>query len=399
MFSGKKRRQVPKELRDEYDIYRKAKEEYLEEKQDAEEYFERFVEFEKKYLSADSLIKEHLDTTAYSLEDIKGIETQSDTSELYKAREFLQSRLGLGMTHDSYMRMKRYIENKLKYQLNPDYNPRGIIEGDKGSVYGNNMVTGQFAEHGTHVAGIIAADRDNDIGIKGVADNVKIMPLRAVPNGDERDIDVANAIRYAVDNGAGIINMSFGKGYSPDKELVDDAVRYAREHNVLIIHASGNDANNIDKEDNFPTKKLNSKEVAENWISVGASSKDANDEFLAGFSNYGKRTVDVFAPGVKIYSLQPGDGYKISSGTSMAAPVVTGLAALLLSYYPDLSIFEIKDIILESSSKYRKLKINKPDPEKDKNKLTKLRGISVSGGVVNAYNAVMMAEEMSMEKE
>ncbi|WP_051189744.1 S8 family peptidase [Daejeonella oryzae] len=295
----------------------------------------------------------------------------------------------------------KYYSTLLKYHLNLDYNSRDSV-GDNYSdsnerIYGNPDITGPDAEHGTHVAGIIAASRINNLGIKGVADNVKIMGIRAVPDGDERDKDVANAIRYAVDNNAKIINMSFGKSYSWDKKVVDEAVKYAMSKNVLLIHAAGNDGLNTDKENNFPNR-LFVDSIGVNmgkaplWIEVGASGWKNDEDLVADFSNFGKKTVDVFAPGVKINSTMPDSKYKENDGTSMASPVVAGLAALIWSYYPYLSALQVKEAIMNSVSKVeQKVKIK----ENGSSKKVSFDEISVSGGIVNAYNAILLAEKMS----
>ena len=246
-------------------------------------------------------------------------------------------------------------KDKVEYGYNTDFNPRTIVKDnyqDKTErFYGNPDVKGPDAFHGTHVAGIIAANRSNDVGIKGVANHVRIMAVRAVPDGDERDKDVANAIRYAVDNGAQIINMSFGKGYSPDEIEVEKAIKYAEKKNVLLVHAAGNDGQNNDETDNFPNatfekkKGLFSKKKATNWIEVGALNWRGGEDMVAGFSNYGKRKVDVFAPGQEILSTAPDGAYKEASGTSMASPVVAGVAAVIKSYFPELKAKEIKEIL------------------------------------------------------
>jgi len=254
--------------------------------------------------------------------------------------------------------------------------------------YGNKDVMSKFAFHGTHVSGIIGAKRDNGKGIDGVADNVKIMMVRAVPDGDEHDKDIALAIRYAVDNGAKIISMSFGKGYSPEKQWVDDAIRYAEKKNVLLVHAAGNDSKNIDVEDNFPNPKyLSDGKRASNMITVGASGDPSNGGLTAKFSNYGKTMVDVFAPGVKIYSTIPGGNtYGNANGTSMAAPVVSGIAALILEHYPNLKPAQIIDILVKSCYKPTDT-VNKPGTE-EKIAFTEL---CRSGGIVNAYEALKLA--------
>ena len=214
--------------------------------------------------------------------------------------------------------------------------------------YGNNHVDGPEADHGTHVGGIVGAAR-NDFGMSGVADNVRLMIIRCVPNGDERDKDVANSIRYAVDNGAKIINMSFGKSFSPGKEAVDAAVKYAESKGVLMVHGAGNDGQNNDVGANFPKAKYNDGKTCSTWIEIGASGMNSTD-LAADFSNYGKHTVDVFAPGVDIYSTVPSGGYADNSGTSMASPVTAGVAAAILSYYPSLSGSDLKQILMKGTS-------------------------------------------------
>lgn len=262
--------------------------------------------------------------------------------------------------------------------------------------YGNNnvMVSKKAAMHGTHVAGIIAAARDNGVGMNGVADNVKIMMIRAVPDGDEHDKDIALAIRYAVDNGARVINMSFGKGFSPEKKWVDEAVKYAASKNVLLVHAAGNSALNIDTSWNFPTPVAEDKKRAPNWITVGASGDPKAGGLVASFSNYGKNEVDVFAPGVQIYSTVPGGNtYQSLQGTSMASPVVAGLAAFILEYYPTLSPEQVKKVI-EQSSRQPDSKVEQPGTS-DKVKLSEL---SRTGGVINAYEAIKLAAALSEGK-
>ncbi len=256
--------------------------------------------------------------------------------------------------------------------------------------YGNNDLMGTDASHGTHVSGIIGASRNNNIGINGVADHVAIMPIRAVPDGDEHDKDIANAIRYAVDNGAWVINMSFGKSFSPEKSWVDEAVKYASSKGVLLVHAAGNDAKNLDIEDNFPSRNFNNDTLQpfSNWITVGASGA-TKKEIAATFSNYGKREVDVFAPGVRIYSTIPGGNtYGEMDGTSMASPVVAGLAALILSHYPDLTPEQVISIIKTSSTKITDKITIKPGTEDEE---VSLLDLSSTGGVVNAYEALKLA--------
>ncbi|SHL96573.1 Subtilase family protein [Mucilaginibacter sp. OK098] len=265
------------------------------------------------------------------------------------------------------------------YQLNTAYDSRPIVGDDyfnsKQHNYGSTDVMGPDATHGTHVSGIIAAVRNNGIGLDGVADNVEILTVRAVPDGDERDKDVTNAIRYATDHGARVINMSFGKDYSQDKKAVDEAVKYALKKDVLLIQAAGNSNKNIDSAANFPSRKFTNGKVAGAYIVVAASGLKDDAKLKADFSNYGKNSVDVFAPGVQIYSSIPGSKYAYFDGTSMACPVVAGLAALIREYYPKLTALQVKEIILKS--------VVKRDA---------LANYCQTGGVVNAYNALLLAE-------
>jgi len=297
-----------------------------------------------------------------------------------------------------------YYTNQVKYHLNMAFDSRYIVgddyENNNEHNYGNADVEGPDAGHGTHVAGIIGAVRDNGLGLQGIANNVQIMGVRMVPDGDERDKDIANAIRYAADNGAKVINMSFGKAYVKNKQIVDEAVKYAMEKDVLLVHAAGNDGVNTDNASNFPNRRyvdslgINQGE-GEAWLEVGATSWE-KDNLIASFSNYGKRTVDVFAPGVDIYSSMPGSSYKEQSGTSMASPVVAGLAALIRSYFPKFNAVEVKDIIMQSVVKTEdKVKIN----DAGTNKKVLLSDISISGGIVNAYNAIELAEKLYKNKK
>jgi subtilisin family serine protease len=261
-------------------------------------------------------------------------------------------------------------------------------ENIKDRFYGNSNLMGGAAFHGTHVAGIIGAARNNGIGMDGIADSVRLMVIRAVPNGDEHDKDIALGIRYAVDNGARIVNMSFGKIVSPYRYMVEDAIKYAEKKGVLLINAAGNDHQNVDSVVFYPTPfYMKGKERAGNMITVGASNAFAKN-LVAGFSNYGKRTVDVFAPGVAIYSTLPGNKYQPLSGTSMATPVVSGLAAMLMSYYPELKAKDVKRIIEATVTKIN-FPVNLPGTRDKKIDFSEL---CRTGGIVNAYEAVKMAE-------
>jgi cell wall-associated protease len=298
-----------------------------------------------------------------------------------------------------------YFEGKTK-QYDPDFNPRADIVKDNYADsyeknYGNNDVKGPEAFHGTHVAGIIGAVRTNNKGMKGVADNVRIMAIRCVPDGDERDKDVANSIIYAVDNGAQVINMSFGKSYSWDKAAVDKAVKYAQSKDVLLVHAAGNDSKDNDSKANSNFPKANFEKAgwfkpkkAKNWIEVGALSWKKDDDAVATFSNYGQGNVDLFAPGVDIYSTAPDGKYKNASGTSMASPVTAGVAAVIRSYYPELTAEQVKEC-LEKSVVKQNYKVKKPGSD-DK---VPFSSLSRTGGVVNVFEAVKLAGQMKGKKK
>ena len=285
----------------------------------------------------------------------------------------------------------------LDNSLNLNFNPRADIIKDnpndvKQRFYGNNDIYGPDPLHGTHVSGIIAAVRTNNLGIQGIAaDPVRIMMVRAVPDGDERDKDIANAIRYAVDNGASIINMSFGKEFSPQRPAVEAAYKYAAAKNVLLVHAAGNENHNLDLEDNYPASFYLNKATVPNLLTVGASGPKDNAALTASFSNYSHKGVDVFAPGVGIFSTLPGSTYGNESGTSMASPVTAGVAAVLKSYFPKLTAVDLKRIIMQSAQVHH-TKVLVPGGQKEVDFST----LSVTGGVVDMYEAVKLAQKSSL---
>lgn len=306
----------------------------------------------------------------------------------------------------TFSQLEEYIEQKKKAleakEVAPTNYREEIVKDNYYNLndrfYGNNDVMGPSPTHGTHVTGIIGAQRNNGIGANGVADNVKVMMIRAVPDGDEYDKDIALAIKYAVDNGAKIINMSFGKGISPEKKWVDEAVRYAELKDVLIVHAAGNDAENTDTTGNYPNPELVIfDKKATNFITVGASSDPKiSGDYVAEFSNYGKNTVDVFAPGEKIYSTVPGGNkYSFLKGTSMASPVVAGVAAIIRSYFPELSVKQVKFAIEKSVVSDTTIQVTRPG---SKEQVT-INSLCAAGGFVNAYNAVKIAATLEPVKK
>lgn len=294
----------------------------------------------------------------------------------------------IAMAEEEFSDLKKSYGNDLKYAYNREYNPAKGKFDVKG--YGNNEVEGPDAFHGSHVAGIIGATRGNKTGMDGVAGGlVKIMSVRTVPDGDERDEDVAAAIRYAADNGAKILNMSFGKSFSPNKELVYDAIRYADSKGVLMFHAAGNDNKDLDFEHNYPSNYIDNemKSIAKNWITVGASTRTP-EKLKASFSNYGTVKVDLYAPGTEIYSTIPDQKYRYAQGTSMASPVAAGCAALLWAYFPQLTSEQVKEILFET--------VNVSDVEVmvgDENEPRKFSNLSTTGGVIDVNKAVRLAYE------
>jgi len=390
----------PKTLSEEdkelYDIFNQAELIYFTNLNEALDYKARVENFEKRFNNSYDTILVFTNKDTINISDLDSINT--DDTEIINHVNYLKRLFNNGFTSDIINKMKEHSKEEVEYHLNLDFSPREIIGDDQNDLsisYGNNNVYAPEAFHGTFVAGIIAAKRNNGIGINGIAANVQIMALKVVPNGDERDKDVAKAIRYAVDNGARIINMSFGKELSPQKQLVDEAILYAEENGVLMVHAAGNDGFNIDKIKQYPTKNINNNKSVSNWITVGASSMNNDLEFAANFSNYGKNMVDIFAPGVDIKSLAPQSKYDIADGTSFSAPVVSGVAALLLSYYPELTYSDIKSIILNSALDFSNTIVYVPSEYSIKRKKTKFKKLSSTGGIISAYQAVILAEEMN----
>jgi cell wall-associated protease len=320
-----------------------------------------------------------------------------------EAQKVAQAKLVDVFTNNSVKTTARVIRSierandQLDHYYNEAFDPRKDIIGDDPTNveqrgYGNNDVQGPDASHGTHVAGIIGAVRGNNIGIDGIATDVRIMAIRAVPNGDEYDKDVANAVRYATDNGARVINMSFGKGYSPLKTKVDEAFLYAASKGVLIIHSAGNDGKLNTATNNFPNKHVLAAVAGEigNWIEVAASSKIRGLNLPAFFSNYGKESVDIFAPGFEVISSIPGNQYASFSGTSMAGPCVAGVGALILSQHPDLNGAQVRDSIRTHARLYTGLEVYSPNVEGEKN-VVQFDALTITGGVSDVLTSLKNA--------
>ncbi|AEM70343.1 Subtilisin [Allomuricauda ruestringensis DSM 13258] len=351
---------------------------------------------------ADELVRNELGKETYTKEDLLSIELK--TAQMEQSVAVLTQMFTYGESIPKVLEELKegitYFTEQANYNLNKDFNGRTPVGDDPYDItdvpYGNgnpkNMVDTE--SHGTHVAGIIAATRNNGIGVDGVANNVEIMSVRAVPNGDEYDKDIALGIRYAVDNGASIINCSFGKSFSPKAEWVYDAIKYAASKDVLIVHAAGNDGEDLEipENRNYPNDDMGqSQEFVDNMITVGALSSSYGSEMVASFSNYGNHRVDVFAPGAEIYSTMPNGEYEFQGGTSMAAPAVAGVAALVRSYHPELSASQVKNIIMQSGLRTKRSVI----VAGDETKTATFDKISKSGKMVNAYNALILANNIS----
>lgn len=409
-FDGTDGKDLHGDAAKEFKYWEKVKEAFETQRAEAVSGMENATKQLKPIEDAFTAVEKALGGKELTTENVAGINTNGN-DELKKSVEIMKAVMAQGLTsrkdlEDAKKEASEFFYNQVEYQLNPDYNARKVVGDDPNDLtnrfYGTNEYEGPDAFHGTHVSGIIAANRNNKVGVRGVADNVRIMTVRCVPDGDERDKDVANAIYYAVDNGASVINMSFGKGYSPQKWYVDQAMRYAAAHDVLLVHAAGNDASNNDTGSNFPNdilekpvrKGLFGKEKnVSTWMEIGALSWKSGEKRVANFSNYGKKNVDFFSPGVQLQSTIPDGKYGPASGTSMACPAAAGVAALIRSYYPELSALQVKHI-MESSVIKQDGDVIKPGTT-EKVKFTEL---CVSGGIVSATNAVAMAEKTKPAK-
>ena len=347
---------------------------------------------------ANESIKKHLKKETYTIEDLNSIKTED--KELLKNKTIM-TQIG-GMIGEGFVEKFQdeydHVFSTLNYNLNVDFDGRKIV-GDnpndlKDTKYGNNNVVGpepKEAKHGTHVAGIVAQVRGNNLGGDGVTNNAQILTVRAVPNGDEYDKDIALGIRYAVDNGAKVINGSFGKYYSQQKEWVIDAIKYAESKDVLVVIAAGNESFDLDVTNKYPNDTYDgSPEFAKNVLIIGALSPAYGSKMIADFSNYGKNNVDIYAPGDEIYATTPLNTYEYLQGTSMASPNVAGVATLIRSYYPSLTAIQVKQIIMESGTPLK----NTVTIGEDKHKAN-FADASKSGRIVNAYNALVLAAKMA----
>jgi len=403
-FDGKTFAQISEDKKDLYQLYVTAKQEYNKELQENKQSLSNYTPMLAKVKSAHAFMESKLSKANYTYKEAAAVITTTDIEkENQQVILNMYGNLSTGeFIPDFIKNFQEYVDSLKERQAthyNLDLNARKVLNNDENdlstNIYGNNQVGGpdpklKDAKHGTHVAGIIAANRKNNSGGKGIADDhVKIMAIRAVPDGDEYDKDIALAIRYAVDNGAKVINTSFGKYYSTHPEWVREAIKYAAKKDVLIVNAAGNDAKDLDTVNVYPNDQtLEIPEISENFITVAALSPEYGSKLVASFSNFGKSNVDVFAPGVKIYASTPLNTYEYLRGTSMAAPAVAGVAAVLRSYFPKLSAKQIKEAILKSGN------TTQTSVVLGNGSTQKFNEISKSGKMVNLFNAILWAQKM-----
>lgn len=393
-LEGKNTNQVPAGEKWQYREWKRAEEKINEAYENAKAKIDLTRQNNEAIIQTNNYLKDLLKKSTFTWKDLDSVKTTKESKpivdmwkRIFQGREFTNEQFV-----KDYENMKKELEEDLVKKTTPPVDSRGeLLKDDDYDItktkYGNHNLTTHSGYHGTSVSSIIGAVRNNNSGIDGIADNVRIMMIRGILGKDEFDKDVALSIRYAVDHGAKVINMSFGKYISPDKKWVDDAIKYALEKDVVIVHAAGNDGEDVDWHDNYPSIYTIENEYLPNLINVGASGDASTGNVIAPFSNYGKKMVDVFAPGVDIHCAIAGDGTQSASGTSLASPVVAGIAALLRSYFPKLKATEIIKIIKKSGMAVKE-NVNKPGTE---NELTALSELCNTGRIVNAAAAVKMA--------
>jgi subtilisin family serine protease len=386
--------QVADDQKANYLLYKKCQATYDAEVTKNQTRLKNIEGFEERLAITNTQLKKYFGTDSVTLDQVKAIKTKD--KQLKAMKELYLMAYSSPDLFKAIKSMKDHINESMAYNLNLEFSARESLGDNLDDLndrnYGNNNVKGPDSFHGTFVAGVIAANRNNNKGIDGIAENVQIMSVRAVPNGDETDKDIALAIMYAVDNGAKVINMSFGKAFSPNKPMVDQAIRYAEEKGVLLVHAAGNEAQNVDVEPRFPTKHTNDGKAVSTWVNVGASTGKKDKTLPAVFSNFGQTDVDLFAPGADVISLTTENRYMMADGTSFACPMVAGVAALVWSYYPNLTANQIKEVLLKSVTPLPKLKVDVPVEGRPKKKeQAKFGTLSQTGGVLNAYEALKLA--------
>jgi len=394
-FKGRESASISDEERADFDMYKKLNKEVEEERKSSMETLEQIEQLQQMLPLMKARLEEKLGK-GFTAKDVEA--WKPETPQDMQVKQFGAYIASGELSEEALQEGFDQLSASANYQLNTAYDDRQFIGDNPHDFndvhYGNNDVEGPDALHGTHVGGIIGAVRGNKLGGDGVANDVKLMSLRAVPDGDEQDKDVALAIRYAVDNGASVINMSFGKAYSMHQKEVYEALAYADSKGVLLVHAAGNDNADVDKTDNYPTSSYSFQKAANpHYLTIGASTRDAKS-LAASFSNYGKTKVDVFAPGFEIYSTVPQSDYKKLQGTSMAAPMVAGVAALLKSYFPTLSMLQIKEAMLKSAKSYKETKTPLPGDAA----MVSFGDLSVTGAVIDVAAAVKLCKAMEATK-
>ena len=404
-YEGKNESSISSADRKEFELYEKAKAEFEKEYAETMGNKSRYDMMLSQLGPAHESMVKKFGKKDYTLEDLEAIQNPSSTEQQQIA--MLSQMLSVAGSIPEVLKQMQsgvdYFTSRIKNHFNKTEDFRGALGDDpddlSDNIYGDNNVlsidpTRENVKHGTHVSGIIGAERNNGIGMDGVANNVQIMTVRAVPDGDEYDKDVAVAIHYAVDNGAKILNTSFGKYYSPHSQWVYDAIKYAADHDVLIVNAAGNDGLDLDTVNVYPNDQIdNGSEISNTFLTVGALNFEYGENMVANFSNYGKINVDVFAPGVQIWATTPLNTYEFLNGTSMAAPNVAGVAAMIRSYYPKLSAAQVKQILMNSGISPNIEVVLGGDPSNT----NMFPNISKSGKIVNMYNALIMADKMSRQ--
>ncbi|RFC53282.1 S8 family serine peptidase [Brumimicrobium aurantiacum] len=390
-YKNTAKEELPKNQHQEYELYLKVKTDYLSKVKEREQSIVNLKQLLIEFNYADQTIKENLGNEKYTRTELE--KSKIRNTDFTASRNFMLYMFDNNISKSMIEKELKTNVNALKTRLNPDFKNRENIVGDnpddlEDTDYGNNMLDVRGPYHGTGVASIIGA-LNNDFGVDGLAKHVKLMILRVVPNGDERDKDIALAFRYAVQNGADIISCSFAKKYALHHDFVQLAIEEAEKEGVLIVNASGNSSENIDEVISYPTGyKLNG-EKAQNYMVVGASRAQDDTNLVASFSNYGRENVDVFAPGFNIATCVLKNGYGMSSGTSDASPIVAGIAAVLKSYYSHLTASQLKEIIIRSVYIPKTEKVVQPGGEV----LVDFNSLSVSGGIANLYRAVQLVEK------
>ena len=404
-YEGKTESSISTADREEFALYKSAKAEYEKEYNESVQTRDQYLQIREQIVTAHNAVSKELGTEDYTKEQLSDFKPGNEQMNQYKS---ILSQIQYNVNENIPEALKElddaidYYKGRLSTHFNLELDGRAVVGDDPYDItdtdYGNNEVSGpepdkEHVKHGTHVAGIIAADRSNEIGLKGVSNNARILVVRAVPDGDEYDKDIALGIRYAVDNGAKVINTSFGKYFSTNPEWVIDAIKYAAENDVLIVNAAGNEGLDLDTNRVYPNDQdpTNTSEVADNFLTVGALNYEYGSGLVANFSNYGKTNVDVFAPGTKIWSTTPNNEYEYLQGTSMASPAVAGIAAIIRGYYPQLSASQVKQVIMDSGLTTNATVIVGGDTGNTK----KFESLSTSGKMANLYNALILADQIS----